>query len=296
MKNILIIVLFLIVAVQGFILFQNKDNLGATSGSGSVSSAGQSHIMSPPQFGGNVIATVNGVEITDEAVKDRLNFVTSGQAANLDLAQLDDKALEAIAKEVYVQQKILEEAYAAGIPSNPDLKDKVASLVTNIYKEKYLESIAANGVNKEEIDKIYEDLVSKATGSKQYKVKHILTKTEDEAKKAKTRLKSEKFEDVAKEVSVDKLSAANGGDLGFIFPAEFVEEFANKVKELKNGEVSSPVKTQFGWHIIKVEDSKDAEILPLEEAKPRIEKQLGTKAVKEHIDGLSQGLEVQLTK
>jgi len=183
------------------------------------------------------------------------------------------------------------------VKNDKEFQNKLATLVGTVYKEKYLEEIAKKNITDAKIKKTYDELVAKAKNSKQYKVKHALFKTEDEAKAARAKIaEGTSLEDIARAESVDKLSASKGGDLGYIFPDEFVKEFADAVKTAKTGEVSQPIKTEFGWHLIKVEDSKPAEIVPFEQAKPRIEKQLGSDAIRSYVDEISKDLKIEVVK
>jgi len=277
MKNVIILVLAIISGVLAAILFANIGNLGATS------ETAQSGIVER-EFSGAVIAKVNGDEVTEQEIKERLNFIMGPQASKIKIEELQPEQIKAVAREVAVQKKVLQAAYDNGVHKDAELTNRINDLVENIYKEKYLEGIATKNISADEVKKVYEDLVSKAKNSDQFKVRHILTASEEKANEARAQLKKSKFEDVAKKVSIDKLSSERGGDLGYIFPEEYVVEFADTVKKLKTNEVSKPVKSQFGWHLIKVEDRRKAEIVPLDTAKPRIEKQIGAKSVKQYID------------
>ncbi len=249
-------------------------------------------------YTGDVLAKVNGEDIREEEVRERLDFITGGRGATINFDNIDEKGMEALAREVYVQRLVLKEAVKAGVQNDPELKNKVASLVNTIYKEKFLEGIAKKNITDEKIKSTYDDLVAKAKNSKQYKVKHILFKTEEEAKAAKAKIESgsASFDDIAKLDSLDKPSAQKGGDLGYIFPDEYVKEFAEAVKKAPQGQIVGPVKSEFGYHLIKVEDSRPAEIVSFDEAKPRIEKQLGSDAVKAYIDTISKDLDIKVLK
>lgn len=296
MKNAIILVLAIISGVLGAILFANIDNIGSTSDSIQNTENNATNNMIVRSFSGKTLAKADGIAIKEQEIKERLNFVMGEQAKKVDLSKLSDDQIIAISKEIAVQRKVLKAAYDKGIHLDSELQNRLNDLIENIYKEKLLEQIAAKGISNDEVKKLYEDLVSKAKNSSQYKVKHILLKNEAEAKEVRAKLKKSKFSDLAKKHSNDKLSAANGGDLGYIFPQEYVVEFSDAVKKLKRNEVSQPIKTQFGWHIIKMEDKRKAEILPIDKAKPRIEKQLGSKTVKQYIDTLSQNINVELVK
>lgn len=281
-KNLPLIILAVIAAVQ-FIYI--------VTGSGSSDIAKR-------EYGGDVVAKVNGDDIREEEIRERLDFITGGKGASIDFNNIDEKGLEALAKEVFVQRLVYDEAIKSGVQNDKDLQNKVASLVSTIYKEKYLETIAKKEINDENVKKTYDELVAKAKNSKQFKVRHILFKDEASAKSAREKITSgsASFEDVARLDSLDKQSAARGGDLGFIFPEEYVPEFAAAVKQTSRGQISQPVKSEFGWHLIKVEDSKPAEIIAFDQAKPRIEKQLGADAVRKHVEEISKDLEIEVVK
>ncbi|MBI3989087.1 MAG: peptidylprolyl isomerase [candidate division NC10 bacterium] len=106
------------------------------------------------------------------------------------------------------------------------------------------------------------------------RAKHILVETEEEAKKVMTRLKKEKFEDLAKEVSLDKASGASGGDLNYFGRGQMVPEFEKVAFALKVGETSGIVKTQFGYHIIRLMDRKTSEPTSFEQVKDRLKQKL----------------------
>jgi peptidyl-prolyl cis-trans isomerase C len=117
-------------------------------------------------------------------------------------------------------------------------------------------------------------------GDKEYKVKHILVEKEDEAKDIITALqKGEKFEKLA-ERSKDPGSKANGGDLDWNAPANFVKPFSDAMVKLPKGKfTTAPVQTQFGWHVILVEDVRDAKIPSFEEVKPQLQQRLQGQAL-----------------
>ena len=250
------------------------------------------------EYAGDVIAEVNGDDVKEEEIRERLDFITGGKGASINFNNIDEKGLEALAKEVYVQRQVLEDAVDSGIQNTPELKNKVASLINTIYKEKYLEKIAKENITDEKVKKTYEELVEKAKNSKQFKVSHILFKDEAAANSAKEKIAAgnASFGDVARLDSIDKPSAEKGGDLGWIFPDEFVKEFADAVKGATKGALTGPVKSEFGYHLIKVEDSKPAEIVTFDEAKPRIEKQLGNEAVRKYVDEVSKDIEIEIVK
>jgi peptidyl-prolyl cis-trans isomerase C len=134
---------------------------------------------------------------------------------------------------------------------------------------------------KEYYEKHKEDFVT----TSQIKASHILVKTEDEANKILARLKKgEKFEEIARKESIDKGSAKNGGDLGYFARGQMVPEFEKAASELKPGETSKPVKSNFGFHIIKVTDKKAGPVIEYDRIKDLISQKLSGERQKESFD------------
>jgi peptidyl-prolyl cis-trans isomerase C len=142
-------------------------------------------------------------------------------------------------------------------------------------------------VDESEVKAFFDENKEKFTVGTQIKASHILVKTEDEAKKAHMRLQSgEKFETVAREVSIDKGSAEKGGDLGFFGRGRMVPEFERAALSLKPGAISPPVKTRFGYHIIKQTDIKMGDPASFEQSKEAIQRELVNQKRKKNFDAL----------
>lgn len=279
MKNIVIILLATTAIVEGYLL--------STKNSADFSGVERS-------YKGDVVAKVNGDEIKEGEIIERLNFVTRGKADNINIKSLDNNAIEALAKEAYVQREVLKKATDMGVQKDEDTIQKAAEIIHALYKEKALEKIASEAATEEAIKKKYDDLIKETAGKQQFKVRHILLKDASQAKAAREKINSNNFEQAAKELSIDKASAARGGDLGYIFPEEFIPEFGAAVKELKKGEISQPIKTEFGYHLIQVQDSKEAEILPFDKAKDGVKRQVSAEAVKGFVNEMAKDLKVEV--
>jgi peptidyl-prolyl cis-trans isomerase C len=139
------------------------------------------------------------------------------------------------------------------------------------------------------------DKAKAAAGGTEYSARHILVKTEDEAKAIIAQLnKKVAFDKLAKEKSLDKGSAKNGGDLGWVLPSNVVKEFGDALQKLKKGETTkAPVKTQFGWHVIKLENSRPVQIPSLDEVKDDIRHQLQQKRARQAITELRDKAKVE---
>ena len=222
-----------------------------------------------PSFAQNV-ATVNGKPIpaakVDQVVK---QVVAQGKAT--DSPQLR----EAIKKDLIGREVLIQEADKQGVGTRPDVKNAIdnarQSIIINAMLADYIKK---NPVKDAEIKAEY-DKYKAQVGDKEYHARHILVGTEDEAKQIIAKLKGgAKFEDLAKQ-SKDPGSAANGGDLDWASPASFVPEFSKAMTSLQKGQITeTPVKTQYGYHVIKLEDVRASKFPPLEEVKQQVAESL----------------------
>ncbi|MGJ7499226.1 peptidylprolyl isomerase [Variovorax sp. RHLX14] len=197
---------------------------------------------------------------------------------------------EIVAREVFMQ-----EAQKQGLDANDDYKNQLelarqAILIRALF-ENYRKT---NPVSDADVKAEYDKFVA-ANGGKEYKARHILVETEDQAKKIMADLKKgAKFEDIAKKQSKDPGSGANGGDLDWANPASFVPEFSEAMIKLKKGETTpAPVKTQFGYHIIRVDDIRQAQLPKLEEVKPQITQQLQQQRLQKYQEDLRAKAKVE---
>ena len=178
---------------------------------------------------------------------------------------------EVIAREVFMQ-----EAQKQGLDGTDDYKAQLELARQAILIRQLFENFRkTNVVTDADVQAEYDKFVA-ANAGKEYKARHILVETEDQANKILADLKKgAKFEDIAKKQSKDPGSGANGGDLDWAAPASFVPEFSEAMIKLKKGETTTvPVKSQFGYHIIRVDDIRQAQLPKIEEVKPQITQQL----------------------
>lgn len=209
-------------------------------------------------------AVVNGKSIP-KAKLDRL-LANAGQAASN--SDLRERARDML----ITRELILQEANKRGITQNEAIQDQLEQAKLNILVGALMDNYIMNGgVSDEELKGAYEQ-VKGQFGGKEYKVRHILVEKESDAKNLIVKIKSgEKFEDLAKANSKDTGSAANGGDLDWMSPQALVPEFSKAMTALqKNQMTDKPVKSQFGYHIIQLDDVRDAKIPTISELKPQL--------------------------
>ena len=178
---------------------------------------------------------------------------------------------EVVAREVFMQ-----EAQRRGLDTSDDFRAQIElARQTILIRELFADYQQKNPVTDAEVKAEYDKFVA-ANGGKEYKARHILVEKEDQAKAIIANLKKgQKFEDIAKKQSKDTGSAPNGGDLDWATPNSYVPEFAQALLKLNKGQMSQePVKSSFGWHVIRVEDIREAQLPKLDDVKPQIAQQL----------------------
>jgi peptidyl-prolyl cis-trans isomerase C len=178
---------------------------------------------------------------------------------------------EVIAREVFMQ-----EAQKRGLDATDDYKAQLElARQTILIRELFADYQKKDPVSDADVKAEYDKFVA-ANGGKEYHTHHILVENEADAKKIIADLKKgQKFEDLAKKNSKDPGSAANGGDLDWATAASYVPEFSAAMIKLNKGQVTQePVKTSFGYHVIRVDDIREAQLPKLEDVKPQIAQQL----------------------
>ena len=244
-------------------------------------------MVAAPAFAQNA-ATVNGKAIPSALVDKMVKSVVAQ-------GRPDTPELRAAVKQQLIAREVLvQEAAKQGLAAKPDVKDAIEAARQQILIGALQQDYAKkNQPSDKEIQAEY-DRIKAALGDKEYKARHILVETEAQAKDMIAKIKAgQKFEDLAKANSKDG-SAANGGDLDWASPANYVPEFSAAMVALKKGEVTeNPVKSQFGFHVIKLDDVRPSKIPTFEEAKQQVSNQLLQRKVGEYTDGLIKKAKVQ---
>ena len=225
-------------------------------------------LVAAPVFAQNV-ATVNGKPIPAAKVDQMVKQVVA-QGKQADSPQLRD----AIKRELINREVLMQEADKQNFGARPEVKAALdnarQSIIINAMLAEYVKK---NPVKDADVKAEY-DKYKAQVGEKEYHARHILVPTEDEAKAIIARLKKgEKFEELAK-LSKDG-SAANGGDLDWASPASYVPEFSKAMVALQKGQITeTPVKSQFGYHVIKLEDVRAAKVPAFDEVKQQVAESL----------------------
>jgi peptidyl-prolyl cis-trans isomerase C len=235
-----------------------------------------------PAFAQN-IAVVNGTPIptsrADALVK---QLVAQGQQDSPQLQQ-------AVREELINREILMQEAAREGIPMRPDVKAQIAVAQQTVVLRALIEDfVKKNTPTDAEIKARYDQLVKQNGGGKELHLHHILVDNEAQAKDLIAKIKGgASFEDLAKQYSKDPGSGKNGGDLDWSSPSAYVPEFGAAAEKLKKGEVTpEPVKTQFGYHVIRMDDSRDVAPPPLDQVKAQISQQIQQEKLQAFEEGL----------
>ncbi len=182
----------------------------------------------------------------------------------------------AVKEELNTRELLAREAKKAGLQNTPDVKTQMDLASQTVLVRAFVTDwVKKNPVPEADLKKEY-DTIKGQIGDKEYKVSHILVEKEDDAKAIITELqKGAKFDELAKSRSKDPGSKDKGGDLDWNAPANFVKPFGDAMKATPKGKFTAqPVQTQFGWHVIEVEDIRDAKVPGYEEVKPQLQQRL----------------------
>jgi peptidyl-prolyl cis-trans isomerase C len=230
------------------------------------------------------VAVVDGTTISREAYDDYLKSLLRGKPVSDVTAEEKNQVLD----QMINMQLIATQAEKDGLQKDPEVATRVALLRTQILADaaaqKYVKS---NEPSDQELHAAYDA----ATDKTEYHAAHILVPTKEKADQLIKKIKGgAKFEDVAKAESTDN-SKTNGGDLGWFTTARMVKPFSDAVKGLKKGEITTDaVQTQYGWHIIKLEDTRDA---PFDQMKAQLTNGIMQKKFQEYIDGLKKTAKIE---
>ena len=185
-------------------------------------------------------------------------------------------------------------AMEAGMGEDEEFARRFAYLREKMLLEDYMQREIDVAVTEEAARDLFETTTAGIEPEDEVRARHILVEEEDEAAAVLARLEAgEEFADIAREVSQDPGSARNGGDLGFFTAGRMVAPFSAAAFELEPGEISDPVETQFGWHVIKVEERRATQLPQFEDMREQIENFLTRQAQQAFILGLREGVEIE---
>lgn len=241
--------------------------------------------VSLPALAQNV-AVVNGTPVP----------VARANAMVREMVRQNSPQLQQQVREELIKREVLAQAAVSkGIATQPDVKAQLKLAEQGVLIRALIADFEKTSpVTDAEVQARYDQL-KKQFGDKEYHARHILVTSEDTAKEIIAKLKGgAKFADLAKQYSKDPGSAQNGGDLDWSPANAYVPEFADALQKLQKGQYSqTPVKTQFGYHVIELDDSRDAQIPPLSDVKPQLVQQMREEKLQGFIEGLEKKAKIQ---
>ena len=236
-----------------------------------------------------VLATVDGAPITQEDVAVAMADIGPGLPQKLDPPQRQKYVLEYLIDLKLAAKK----AEADKLNQTPEFERKLAYYREKLAMEELLGSVAKAATTEDAERKAYDEAAKAEPPQQEIHARHILVPTEEEATKALARVKAgEDFAKVANEISKD--AGGDGGDLGWFTKDRMVPEFSNAAFKLKEGEISEPVKTQFGWHIIKIEGARTKTFPPFEQVKEQAARYVAQKAQSEEVAELHKAAKIEM--
>jgi peptidyl-prolyl cis-trans isomerase C len=236
-----------------------------------------------------VVAKVDGAPITEEDVADAMADIGPGLPQKLDAAARQKYVLDYLIDLKLAAKK----SQADKLDQTPEFARRLAYYRDKLAMEELLGSVAKAATTEEAERKAYDEAAKAEPPQQEVHARHILLPTEDEAKKALARVKAgEDFAKVATELSKDP--SGDGGDLGWFTKDRMVPEFSDAAFKLKEGEISEPVKTQFGWHIIKIEGVRTKTFPPFEQLKDQAAHFVAQKAESETVASLHKAAKIEM--
>ena len=235
-----------------------------------------------------VLAKVNGAEIRQSDV------TLAEEELGPSLAQMDPATKKDNVLSFLIDMKIVSKAAEdKKIENSEDFKKRLAFTRSRLLMDSLLASEGKAATTDEAMKKVYEDAAKQISGEQEVHARHILVETEDEAKAVEDELKKgADFAELAKKKSKDP-GASDGGDLGFFTKDQMVPEFSAVAFALEPGKISDPVKSQFGWHVIKVEEKRSRKAPEFDQVKSQIETYVTRKAQADYVAKLREAAKVE---
>jgi peptidyl-prolyl cis-trans isomerase C len=235
-----------------------------------------------------VLAKVNGSEIRASDV------ALAEEELGPSLQQMDPATRKDNVLSFLIDMKIVAKAAEdKKVENSDDFKKRLAFARNRLLMDSLLATEGKAATTDDAMKKVYDEAAKQITGEQEVRARHILVETEDEAKAIKAELdKGADFAELAKKKSKDP-GASDGGDLGFFTKEQMVPEFSAVAFSLEPGKISDPVKSQFGWHIIKVEEKRNRKAPDFDQVKGQIETYVTRKAQADYVAKLREGAKIE---
>jgi peptidyl-prolyl cis-trans isomerase C len=238
-----------------------------------------------------VVAKVNGVEVRQSDLAIAEEDIGSNLPPNADAAARKQYLIAYVGDMIMLAQ----DAESRGMSATDEFKRRFQMMRSKALMEASLHDLTRTAVTDDAMHKVYDEAVKQNPAEEEVHARHILVKTEDEAKAVVSQLKGgADFAALAKEKSIEPGAKESGGDLGYFTKGQMVPEFSDAAFKLDNDKISDPVKTQFGWHVIKVEDKRTKPVPSYDQVKSQLASFVVRKAQTDLVNKLRATAKVEL--
>jgi peptidyl-prolyl cis-trans isomerase C len=248
----------------------------------------------PAASGGGdpVVARINGELIHRSDVQIAYMALPAETKQRFTLEQAYPRVIDEMVSMIVVEQA----AKKARLDSDPVVRKRISLAQAQILQDAYFNTILTHEVSKDKLQAAYAQYAKEAPTHEEVEARHILVPTEAEANDIIAQLKKgADFATLAKEKTTDPAGKASGGDVGWFTQGDMVPEFADAAFKLKKGEYTqTPVKTQFGWHVIKVEDRRPIKVEPYETVAPRLAQQMAQQLIAQRVKQLDTDAKIEI--
>ena len=244
-----------------------------------------------------VVATYKDGKVTEADIMKHFKKVFDEQPNLKDkkFADLDKSVQEQLVRSYILNQLLEKEAKDKNIENSDSFKEKIAAVKEQLVRQELIAAYAKDAATDAKIDAEYTQWVNAVKGKYEMQASHILVATQSEANDIKLKLQAgADFAELAKQYSKDEGSKSNGGSLGRFVQGKFVPEFEAKLSTMKKGDISDPVQTQFGWHVIRLEDKRSVVIPSKEDAKAEIINKINNDTVTTMVNDLTTKADIKL--
>ena len=272
-------------------MFLTKHARNKTAGLACMLTMSSLAIVAALPAAAKVLATVNGKQITDDDLK-----IAAGDLHTSLPPELEGKARDSYLLDFLIDGELVaQKALAEKADQTPEFAKKLAYYREKLLMESVLEQVAKTAATDAAIKATYDEAAKAQKPETEIHARHILVATEEEAKAVLKRIMGgDEFATVAKEVSKDP--GSEGGDLGWFTKDRMVPEFANAAFKLEVGQVSDPVKSPFGWHIIEVMDKRQKTFPPFDQVKEQVTRYVVQKAQTALVADLRKTAKIEKTE
>jgi parvulin-like peptidyl-prolyl isomerase len=252
-----------------------------------------------------VVAKINGQKIYKLELEQKLREIIKEQNPKEDIngvpeiKDLPKDTIEILVKQIYIDKEIDKKIQNLRIIESQEVKNKVSDYKNKLLREEFLNSLIKYQTSDNNVRDKYIALVDEMSGKKEYAISHILLGNKESAENIFNQLRSsyqlaQDFSNLAHKYSLDKSSAENGGKIGYVLQTRLDEQMSKIIVTMKKGDIAKPFESKYGWHIIKLDDIREARILPFESAKEDIRQKIKGQVIKNYYSKIVENSKIEI--